>query len=193
MNPLAELKSLTDLFPSAQPLFDHAEHIASSLTPSPYRELLAHEEHMTVTMEQFHRTEVEVRVLAAFDEPGCYTRKITLVKAGTEDVVQFGIVRFDFQYVTDAVRSEILAAGTPLGKVLIRHNVLRHIDLGAVLKLTCGGAAAEIFRCPLGTVTYGRLATIFCNGSPAVDLLEVSAPLESLSGSAPSTAAMERL
>jgi hypothetical protein len=30
-----------------------------------------------------------------------------------------------------------------------------------------------------GEVTYGRLATIFCNGIPAIDLLEISAPLNS--------------
>jgi hypothetical protein len=31
---------------------------------------------------------------------------------------------------------------------------------------------------PVGGVTYGRIATIFCNQKPAIDLLEVSAPLE---------------
>jgi hypothetical protein len=31
---------------------------------------------------------------------------------------------------------------------------------------------------PVGGKTYGRLATLFCNHQPAVDLLEVSAPLE---------------
>jgi hypothetical protein len=29
----------------------------------------------------------------------------------------------------------------------------------------------------VGEATYGRLATIFCNRHPAVDLLEISAPL----------------
>jgi hypothetical protein len=30
----------------------------------------------------------------------------------------------------------------------------------------------------VGQTTYGRLATIFCNGAPAIDLLEVSSPLD---------------
>ena len=73
---------------------------------------------------------------------------------------------------------EIVAGETPLGRVLINHNVLRHIDLGAILRVTAGDELAGLLKMPSGGVTYGRLATIFCNQHPAVDLLEISAPLE---------------
>ncbi len=79
--------------------------------------------------------------------------------------------------MTQEVREEIIAEKTPLGQVLINHNVLRHIDLGAILRIRLGQELAEIFGCERGTETFGRLATIFCNRRPAVDLLEVSAPL----------------
>lgn len=177
MNPHDELKKLTDLFPSDQPLIAKAEHVASALVPEPYKGLLAHNSHMTVTMEEYHHSPVDVRILERSHEENIYTRKIVLVKSGTDQVVQFGIVRFDFQYVTDVVRKEILAGEIPLGRVLINHNVLRHIDLGAVLRITAGPGLAEAFRIEPGTVTYGRLATIFCNQQPAVDLLEISVPL----------------
>ncbi|MEZ6048062.1 MAG: hypothetical protein R3C11_21285 [Planctomycetaceae bacterium] len=36
---------------------------------------------------------------------------------------------------------------------------------------------AGYFNVPTGTETFGRLATIFCNGQPAVDLLEIATPL----------------
>ncbi|HUG91995.1 MAG TPA: hypothetical protein VML55_14245, partial [Planctomycetaceae bacterium] len=85
--------------------------------------------------------------------------------------------RFDLSYVTPAVREEILRGEVPLGRVLINHNVLRHIDLGAVLKITLGPGLAEPMRAQPGAVTYGRLATIFCNRRPAVDLLEIPAPV----------------
>ena len=119
-----------------------------------------------------------MRVLDRRSEGDVYSRKIVLVKAGTDEVVQFGFVRFDFQYVTEAVRQEIVSEEIPLGRVLINHNVLRHIDLGAILKITAGPGLAKILQMKEGGVTYGRLATIFCNGRPAVDLFEVSAPLE---------------
>jgi hypothetical protein len=86
-------------------------------------------------------------------------------------------VRFNLSYVTADVRREILAQKTPLGRILINHNVLRHIDLGAILEITAGPRLAAHFKMPESGITYGRMATIFCNRQPAVDLLEVSAPL----------------
>ena len=177
MNPLTELHSLIALFPDDPLLIDRAEHVPAALVPQPYREMLDHDHHMTVTMETFHRSPVDVRVIEQTEDGNRYCREIVLVKWGTETVVQFGIVRFDFQYVTDAVRREIVAGKTPLGRVLINHNVLRHIDLGALLRITCGPRLAAYFGVEPGTITYGRLATIFCNQLPAVDLLEVPAPL----------------
>lgn len=177
MNPLTELEALLGLFPQDEPLIAEAEHVPSSQTPEPYKEMLVHEHHMTVTMESYHQTSVDVRVLDQRLDGDTYVRKILLLKSGTDDVVQFGIVRFNFQYVTDDVRSEILVGETPLGRVLINHNVLRHIDLGAILRITAGPELARLLQMPAGGVTYGRLATIFCNHRPAVDLLEISAPL----------------
>lgn len=177
MNALVELHSLTAQFPDDPPLIARAEHIPSSQTPEPYKRMLVHDHHMTVTMEEYHRTKVDVRVLDRHLEGDVYARKIVLLKAGTEVPVQFGIVRFNFEYVTTAVRREILAERTPLGRVLINHNVLRHIDLGAILRITAGAGLAPLLAMNEGEVTYGRLATIFCNQQPAVDLLEISSIL----------------
>ncbi len=178
MNALIELQSLLDLFPDQPPLLQGAEHVPGSTTPEPYKSMLVHEHHMTVTMENYHHCQVEVQVLDRNPDESNYSRKILLNKEGTDKVVQFGIVRFNFQYVTDQVKNEIIAEETPLGRVLITHNVLRHIDLGAILRVECGPTLAKHFNCDVGTVTYGRLATIFCNNRPAVDLLEISSPLE---------------
>ena len=86
-------------------------------------------------------------------------------------------MRFDLSYVTQGVREEILAGEKPLGRVLIDHNVLRHIDPAAMLRIDAGPALARYLQMPAGGVTYGRLATIFCNRHAAVDLLEITAPL----------------
>lgn len=177
MNPQDELNALTKVFSDDGSLIQAARHIPASQTPEPYKQLLAHDHHMTVTMESYHGCSVDVRILNRKEEEGRYLREILLLKSGTEEVVQYGIVRFDFQYVTDAVRQQIEAGEIPLGRVLINHNVLRHVDLGCILEIQVGPKLAEQFGMSPGEITYGRLATIFCNGHPAVDLLEVSAPL----------------
>lgn len=178
MNPHDELQSLVSLFPSVSPLIERAEHTPSAMTPEPYKSLLAHNHHMTVAMESFHKTPVDVRVLAKRLEGDLYCRKIVLLKHGTEQVVQFGIVRFDLTTVSQRVRDEILREQTPLGRILIQHNVFLQIDLGAILQITAGPGLSEALQMPLHGETFGRLATIFCDGRAAVDLLEISAPLK---------------
>ncbi|HBH51998.1 MAG TPA: hypothetical protein DDY91_08910 [Planctomycetaceae bacterium] len=177
MNVTDQLQQMLDWFPGGDQLVARCEHIPSSQTPEPYKSLLVHEHHMTVTMEQFHRSAVRVKVLARRREGETYLRHIILESCDDGRVVQFGIVRFDFRYVTAEVRDEILAEQTPLGRILINFNVLRHIDLGAIVRIWPGPQLQSLFGCPADPPLYGRLATIFCNQKPAVDLLEISAPL----------------
>jgi hypothetical protein len=177
VNPTDELKKLTSLFPDGDSLFERADHIPSALTPEPFKRLLVHEHHMTVTMEEFHHTSVVVKVLDRRLDGDIYSRKILLEGKDDGHVVQFGIVRFDLGVVLPAVREEILSETTPLGRILINYNVLRHIDLGAILEIAAGPGLAKLIGCPTGQTMYGRMATIFCNQKPAVDLLEVATPV----------------
>lgn len=179
LNPLKELAELCALFPEEDgaKLYEDAEHIAREATPEPYHRMLVHEHHMTVTMEGYHDCSVDVEVVAARYVDDLYCRKILLRQHGTGRPVQFGIVRFDFSVVTDSVREQIESQKIPLGRVLIQHNVLRHIDLGAIVRFKAGAGLARYLDMEIGQETYGRMATIFCNGAPAVDLLEISSPL----------------
>jgi len=179
VNPLKELQELVTLFPEPEghEMYLTAEHVAKEATPEPYHRMLVHEHHMTISMESYHDCTVDVEVMASRFEDGLYLRKIRLHKSGTRDAIQFGYVRFNLDFVTEKVRAEILSEKIPLGRVLIQHNVFRHVDLGAILRFTAGPGMAEYLQMDVGQTTYGRLATIFCNGSPAIDLLEVSSPL----------------
>ena len=177
MNPTDELNKLIGLFPGSEGLIERAEHIPSSLTPEPYKQMLVHDHHMTVTMESYYNSAMEVRVLEQVLQDDIYCRKILLSRADTGKVVQFGIVRFDFSYITRGVRDEILLGQTPLGRILINNNVLRHIDLGAILRISPGPELRDYLACDTDCTTYGRMATIFCNQQPAVDLLEIPSPL----------------
>ncbi|MCA9052964.1 MAG: hypothetical protein KDA75_03960 [Planctomycetaceae bacterium] len=178
MNPLDELRQLLALFPEGDPLIAEAHYIPKTKTPDPYKGLLVHDLHMTVTMEEYHGCPVDVHVLNQRLEGDNYLREIVLTRQSDNRPVQFGIVRFAFQYVSPEVREEILQGEIPLGRILINHDVMRHVDLGAILEITAGPGLANALQMPVGAKTYGRLATLFCNHKPAVDLLEVSAPLE---------------
>lgn len=177
MNPLDELRKLTELFPDGPELLRVARYIPKTQTPEPYKRLLVHDQHMTVAMEAHHESAVDVHVVRQHLDGDTYARESLLTRQSDNQPVQFGIVRFAFQYVSPEVREEILSGQTPLGRILINHDVMRHVDLGAILEITAGPGLAAALKMPVGGKTYGRLATLFCNNKPAVDLLEVSAPL----------------
>jgi hypothetical protein len=170
-----ELRTLLDLFPPND-FLDHSELVPADQVPSPYSSLLVHEHHMTVTVEAHHGCLVDVRVLEERRVGESYARKILLALQGSGRVVQFGIMRIRLDLCSQAVRQEILARTTPLGRILIQHNVLRRIEPTAFLRVLPGPAMMQWFGLDKPQLTYGRLALIHCNDQPAVELLEIVAP-----------------
>lgn len=171
------LDELFGLFPQAADR-PAAQIVPSDDVPSPYRELLVHTEHMTVTVEAFHGESVHVRVLERLIDGDIYARRILLTLQSSGRVVQFGIVRIHLQFCSEPVRAAILAEQTPLGRILIENDVLRRIEPTAFLRVPPGPATAHWFG-PPGAVheTYGRLGVIHCDDLPAIEVLEIVAPV----------------
>jgi chorismate-pyruvate lyase len=170
--------NLEDLFSCFPPTDDlpRYEIIPADEVPAPYHELLVHEHHMTVTVEAFHGSQVDVRILARRHQGSSYARKILLVLQSTGRIVQFGIVRIDLDLCSEPVRQEIVAGRTPVGRILIRHDVLRRIEPTAYLRIDPDPAQLAWFGLTQPRPFYGRLAIIHCNDHPALELLEVVAP-----------------
>jgi hypothetical protein len=170
------LHALFALFPPGDDVPEH-EYVAAAAVPEPYRGLLVHEHHMTVTVEAFHGESVDVRVLDRRLTGDFYARKILLTLHDSGKVVLFGIPRVNFRYCSPEVRAEIESERTPLGRVLIQHNVLRRIEPTAFLRVVPNAALMAWFNLARPTPTYGRLAYIHCDEQPAVELLEIVAPV----------------
>jgi hypothetical protein len=166
----SELFQLFDIeLPLPQFQLIHAEQV-----PSPYHQMLVHPHHMTVTVEDFYGGPVSVRVLQRIKENDTYARKIVLEhpRAG---IVLYGIVRIHLHYTNDAVRDAILTEQTPLGRILIEHDVLRRIEPTAFLRFEPTMTFAKNYA--TSTVTFGRLGIIHCDHRPAIELLEILAPI----------------
>jgi hypothetical protein len=80
------------------------KQIPAGIMPGYARMLLSHNEHMTVTVEEFQGCTVEVDVLDIQQTDTHYSRRILLRRQSDLRVVLFGIVRLDFQFVSDDVR-----------------------------------------------------------------------------------------
>jgi chorismate-pyruvate lyase len=167
----------TSPFPGVDDLhrkpYGQTMRIAGEAMPSPFRELLVHEHHMTVTVEAHHGDLVDVRVLASRLEGNTYARKIVLTLHGGGKVVLFGIIRINLDYCSAPVREAIVAQQTPLGRVLIENNVLRRIEPTVYLRVQPGPRQLAWFGLKKPQPLYGRLGFIHCDEQPAVELLEI--------------------
>jgi hypothetical protein len=138
-----------------------------------YRTLLAHNDHMTVTLEGFHDCRVDVRVLAEWRDDASYARNSLLARHTDGVILQFGIVRLWLGDLPPAACDEITAKRMPLGHVLIGHNVLREVELITLWQIAPGPALNRHLQLTSNAPVFGRSAQILVDERPTVQLLEI--------------------
>ena len=131
-----------------------------------------------MAVELHHGSSVDLRVLDTHVTPAHYSRRILLTRQSDGRVVQFGIVRLNSTFLGEEVRQEIESEATPLGRVLIEHNVLRDVRLLSLWRIEPGSDLVKLFGLDKPDTCYGRTALIYCNELPAVELLEIVTPVE---------------
>ncbi|MEK6674559.1 MAG: hypothetical protein AABZ47_02770 [Planctomycetota bacterium] len=152
---------------------NNVELVQQNEIPSPQRELLHHEEHMTLVLQRHHGGAVDLHVLREDLTGSCYRRMITLVRRGSGETVEFGLVRIDLDCVPASVRTEILQQSAPLGEILVRHQVLRRVEPRWFLHFRKGHSVLSYFEGSTTAEAYGRIGVIHCNAQPAIELMEV--------------------
>ena len=167
--------------------FGEVRQVGSQEVPEPFRTLLDHRSHMTVTMEAFVGGPVGLRVLGERreraeggpDSRELYTREIELI-APSGEPVQYGIVSVDLGAVPPLARERILAGSAPLGRVLIEAGTLREVCDVSLLRIAAGQEFAHRSGVEPVRVLYGRVA--------AISLAEPNGPSTPNSGSIVSAA-----
>jgi hypothetical protein len=141
--------------------------------PPTYATLLSHGGHMTVTLEAYHESLVRVQAIEELKTDKAYARESLLTRVSDGLVVQCGIMRIALAGLPPQVREAIENRSAPLGRILIRNNLLREVELLALWRVTLGQRLACFFRREVGEVVYGRSACIHIQGEPTVELLEI--------------------
>ena len=168
-----DLEVLVRLFYADPRQLGQFEEVSADDLPAVYRTLLAHDGHMTVTVEGHHADRVDVEVLDRVVTATHYARKILLRRRRDGRAVQFGIMRVAFAQLAPEVRAEIESQRTPLGRVLIERNVLRSVQWAALWRVTPWTDLSRLLGIAPREVIYGRTAIIYCDEEPAVELLEI--------------------
>ena len=170
-------RELVGLFHHDLDRFGTLAPVPAEEMPRDARRLLDHTSHMTVAMDRFHDHPVSLRVVNRRDCPdGRYAREI-LLHLPDGCVVQHGIVRIDLAAVTPETAAAIRDEGTPLGRILLAAGL--HCDVHDVqlLQISTGPHLASLFQVDVATPTFGRVALIGLAGRPAIELLEIIAPV----------------
>ncbi|MBD15647.1 MAG: hypothetical protein CMJ72_10840 [Planctomycetaceae bacterium] len=141
--------------------------------PEAYQSLLAHDDHMTVTVEAWHNSLVDVRVLDEKYQGSMYTRKIVLKLQRDNHPVQFGIMRVDLKDLPEIVKLEIQSQALPLGRIMIRHHLMRTVELCQLWKINPSPELRLYLQYEKEGAIYGRTARILVADKPAVELLEI--------------------
>jgi len=171
---IPNFQALFRLFADAKTI-PKAVMVAPEQVPEPYRGLLVHSHHMTVTVEQFYASPVNVKVLETRLDGNEYSREILLTLSDTGRVVQFGIVRMDLDLLSPLVREQIVEGRTPLGRVLIENDVLRKVVPMGFFRVRTNATMNGWFAETEAVDTYGRLGVIHTDGKPAIEVLEILA------------------
>jgi hypothetical protein len=174
--PYPTLEALYSALPEPLPLpLYHS--IPAEQVPEPFHKLLVHNQHMTIAMEAHHRCKIAVRVLQRQRFDGWYARRIVLCPSGTDQIVQGGVVRIHLSMLDSDVQQAILREDTPLGHVLISHDIMRQIEVTNYLRLEPGPAMAAWPGFDPSKASFGRLGILHCDGQPAIELLEIVPPM----------------
>ncbi len=170
-----DLDTIIGLFYAGRASLGQFARVEPVEMPEAYRALLAHEHHMTVTVEAHHGSPVDVRVLGRRETPTHYAREIVLTRQRDGRVVQYGIMRVNLKWLEPEVRNEVRSEKTPLGRILIEHDVLRRIQLFSLWRIAPSPRLRELLELEVEAPrdVYGRTALIDCNGEPAIELLEI--------------------
>ena len=151
------------------------EPVTADQLPDEYRTLLAHHDHMTVALEAHNNSLVDVRALDERVDETSYARASLLARQTDGRVLQFGIMRIWLADLPADARDEITAKRMPLGRVLIRHNVLREVELITLWRITPGPVLQQYLGVTGQQPIYGRSAQILVDDRPTVQVLEIVA------------------
>jgi chorismate-pyruvate lyase len=149
------------------------EEVAAGDLPEQFKVLLAHDDHMTVTVEAWHNSLVKVHVLEERRDGEYYSRRIVLALQRDGKPVQFGIMRIKLAGLPQIVRMEIESQALPLGRIMIRHHLFREVEVLNIWRIAAGPELRRHLKLERGVVCFGRTARILVDKQPAVELLEI--------------------
>lgn len=152
-----------------------ARKTSPSRIPSPYHDLLVHENPMTQTLERHVGGPVAIRVLATSSAGRWYSRRVLVVQESSGRPVAMRAVRIKLDAFSAKTRARILRQQAPLGRVL-REEAVDYLPADGVLRGDTQCRDAEMmgaFWMREARTLYGRQTQIMLGGARVGDVVEI--------------------
>ena len=140
------------------------EFIDGAAMPEPYHKLLVHHGDMTSRLEEFHRAQMELRVLHREASGDAYRREVLLCKADSGLPVEYGAIEINLAAFDEPLRALILEGRQPLGGLLNRHGIRYRSEPRALLKLAPDSVMDAHFDLDGAHTLYGRSNVLLGDG-----------------------------
>ena len=141
--------------------------------PSPYYDLLVHQNEMTKTLERHVGGPVGIRVLSILSTGRWYSRRVLMVAESSACPVAMGAVRIRLDAFDTGTRTRILRQQTPLGRVLREAGVDYRSLPTAFFEVTPNGEMMGVFRMREAHRLYGRQTQLMLGATKVGDLVEI--------------------
>jgi chorismate-pyruvate lyase len=153
------------------------EQIQGEEMPEPYRSLLVHQRDMTPTLEQFHHSNIHLKILKREQRGDFYFREVVLLLDGSEVPVEFGANKVSLVLFPPKARQLILGEHLPLGRILKECDIPHATFAKAFFRVAPDELISSVLDLKATTWLYGRKATI-CDAQkrPLSEIVEILPP-----------------
>jgi chorismate-pyruvate lyase len=150
------------------------ERIQGEAMPEPYRSLLVHERDMTPTLENFHSSDIHLKILKREQRDDFYFREVVLLLNGSDMPVEFGANKVSLALFPPKARQLILDERVPLGRILKDCDISHATFAKAFFRVAPDELISSVLNLNSPTWLYGRKATIFdAQKRPLSEIVEI--------------------
>ncbi len=143
-----------------------------------FRRLLHHERHMTATLRCHFDSPLGVEVVNSRHDPARYLREILLRRVTDGLAVEYGLLNADLPRLPETLRNELINGQQPFGQLIADQRWQTCVSVDQLWRIEVGPALAAITDLTPGEITFGRLASIEIDNTPAIEVLEIMLPGE---------------
>jgi chorismate-pyruvate lyase len=146
--------------------------------PPPYRQLLAHNDDMTPTLEGFYHESLSLQVCSRECWMDAYLREVVLALVHRGTPVEYGAIHIHLNHFPERVREQFLAEKHPFGRIL-QTEAIAHLGWPqAFFCIASDGRMGRLLDFDKPQLLYGR-RNVLLDGQRRLlaEVIEILAPL----------------